>query len=94
MAVLVAVPGSQRFRVRFHAHTDHSIDQYHHLISSTYPTLNYKISQLEKLSTWVIEDLPQGAPVIPCTKVLKEKCGPDGEIESYCVRIVTGGQTG
>ena len=53
--------------------------------------LNYKISQLEKLSTWVIEDLPQGAPVIPCTTVLKEKHGPDGEIESYCVRIITGG---
>ena len=53
--------------------------------------LNYEIGQLEKLSTWVIEDLPQGAPVIPCTEVLKEKHSPDGEIESYHVRIVTGG---
>lgn len=52
---------------------------------------NYEIDQLEKLSTWVIVDLPNGAPVIPCTEVLKEKWGPDGEIESYCIRIVAGG---
>ena len=33
--------------------------------------LDYEIGQLEKLGTWVIEDLPKGAPVIPCTEVLK-----------------------
>lgn len=33
---------------------------------------NYEIDQLEKLSTWVIVDLPNGAPVIPCTEVLKK----------------------
>ena len=54
-------------------------------------TLDYKISQLEKLGTWVIEDLPKGHNAIPCSAVLKEKCGPDGEITSYQVRIVAGG---
>ena len=42
--------------------------------------LDYKISQLEKLRTWVIEDLLKGQIVILCSVVLKEKCGPDGEI--------------
>ena len=54
-------------------------------------TLDYKISQLEKLGTWVIEDLPKGHNVIPCSAVLKEKCGPDGKITSYQVPIVAGG---
>ena len=45
--------------------------------------LDYKISQLEKLETWVIEDLPAGNNTIPCSTVLKEKCGLDGEITSY-----------
>jgi len=45
--------------------------------------LDYEISQLEKLGTWVIEDLPKGHTAIPCNKVLKEKRGPDGEITSY-----------
>ena len=45
--------------------------------------LDYEISQLEKLGTWVIEDLPKGHTAIPCNEVLKEKCGPDGEITSY-----------
>ena len=53
--------------------------------------LDYEISQLEKLGTWVLEDLPKGEPIIPCTEVLKEKRGPNGEIESYRVRIVAGG---
>jgi hypothetical protein len=53
--------------------------------------LDYKINQLEKLGTWVLEDLPKGEPVIPCTEVLKEKCGPTGKIKSYWVRIVAGG---
>ena len=53
--------------------------------------LNYKIGQLQKLSTWVIEDLPKGHTAIPCSTVLKEKHGPDGEITSYWVCIVTSG---
>ena len=53
--------------------------------------LNYEIGQLQKLSTWVIEDLPKGHTAIPCSAVLKEKHGPNGEITSYQVRIVTGG---
>ena len=42
--------------------------------------LDYEISQLEKLRTWVIEDLLKGQIVILCSVVLKETCGPDGEI--------------
>ena len=53
--------------------------------------LDYKISQLEKLKTWVIEDLPKGQTVIPCSEVLKEKQGPSGKIETYHVQIVAGG---
>ena len=54
-------------------------------------TLDYEIGQLEKLGTWVIEDLPKGHNAIPCSAVLKEKRGLDGEITSYQVRIVAGG---
>ena len=54
-------------------------------------TLDYKISQLEKLRTWVIEDLPKGHNAILCSTVLKEKCSPDGKITSYQVHIVTEG---
>ena len=46
-------------------------------------TLDYEISQLEKLGTWVIEDLLKGHNAILCSAMLKEKCGPDGEITSY-----------
>ena len=53
--------------------------------------LDYEISQLEKLGTWVVEDLPKGQSAIPCSEVLKIKRGPDGEIKSYRVRIVAGG---
>jgi len=53
--------------------------------------LDYEINQLEKLGTWVIEDLPPGQTAIPNSIVLKEKKGPDGEIETYRVRIVAGG---
>ena len=35
--------------------------------------LDYKINQLEKLQTWVIEDLPPGQTVIPCSEVIKVK---------------------
>ena len=53
--------------------------------------LDYEINQLEKLRTWVIEDLPPGQTAIPNSIVLKEKKGPNGEIETYRVRIVAGG---
>ena len=53
--------------------------------------LDYEIGQLKKLGTWVIEDLPKGHNTIPCSAMLKEKCGLDGEITSYQVHIVAGG---
>ena len=53
--------------------------------------LEYEINQLEKLNTWVVEDLPKQHTAIPCSEVLKIKRGPDGEIKSYRVRIVAGG---
>jgi hypothetical protein len=53
--------------------------------------LEYKISQLEKLGTWEIVDLPQGHMAIPCNEVVRVKRGPDGKVQSYRVRIVAGG---
>ena len=53
--------------------------------------LDYEISQLKKLGTWVIEDLPKGHNAILCSAMLKEKHGPDGKITSYRVHIVAGG---
>ena len=53
--------------------------------------LDYEINQLEKMGTWIIEDLPAGHTAIPCSEVLRIKRGPDGEIQSYRVRIVAGG---
>ena len=53
--------------------------------------LDYKIGELEKLGTWVIEDLPKGHNAILCSTVLKEKHDLDGKITSYQVYIVTGG---
>ena len=53
--------------------------------------LEYEINQLEKFGTWVVEDLPKGHTAIPCSEVLKIKRGPNGEIQSYRVRIVAGG---
>ena len=35
--------------------------------------LVYEISQLEKLGTWIVEDLPKGHNAIPCSEVLKIK---------------------
>ena len=35
--------------------------------------LDYEINQLEKMGTWVVEDLPAGHTAIPCTEVLKIK---------------------
>ena len=46
-------------------------------------TLDYKIGQLEKLGTWVIEDLPKGHNTILCNAMLKEKCGLDDKFTSY-----------
>jgi hypothetical protein len=53
--------------------------------------LDYEIGQLEKLGTWVVEDLPPGQTAIPCSEVVKVKRGPSGEVQSYRVRIVAGG---
>jgi Reverse transcriptase (RNA-dependent DNA polymerase) len=53
--------------------------------------LEYKIGQLEKIGTWEIVDLPHGHTAIPCSEVLRVKRGPDGEVQSYRVRIVAGG---
>ena len=47
--------------------------------------LEYKINQLKKLGTWIVEDLPKGQTAIPCSEVLKIKRGPDGEIQKYRV---------
>ena len=47
--------------------------------------LDYEVGQLEKLKTWVIEDLPKGQTAIPCTEVLKEKLGPSSEVETFRV---------
>ena len=53
--------------------------------------LEYEINQLQKLGTWVVEDLPPGQTAIPCSEVVKVKRGPDGEVQSYRVCIVAGG---
>ena len=53
--------------------------------------LDYEINQLQKLGTWVVEDLPPGQMAIPCSEVVKVKRGPNGEVQSYRVRIVAGG---
>ena len=53
--------------------------------------LKYKIDQLEKLETWDVVDLPQGHTAIPCSEVIKVKCGPNSETLSYQVRIITSG---
>jgi Reverse transcriptase (RNA-dependent DNA polymerase) len=53
--------------------------------------LEYKISQLEKLRTWEVVDLPKGETAIPWSKITRVKQGPNGEVQSYRVRIVAGG---
>ena len=53
--------------------------------------LDYKISQLEKHGTWVVQDLPPGQTAIPCSEVIRVKRGPNGEVQSYRVRIVARG---
>src|ERR1700720_2797362 len=52
---------------------------------------DYKISQLEKLETWKIVNLPVGAKPIPHSIVFKEKLGPDGKVDTWRVRVVAGG---
>ena len=53
--------------------------------------LEYEINQLEKLGTWEVKDLLAGHTAIPCSEVLKVKCGPNGEVQSCRVRIVARG---
>ena len=53
--------------------------------------LQYKIRQLEELRTWEVVNLPPSQSAIPCSEVIRVKCGPDGEVQSYRVRIVAGG---
>jgi hypothetical protein len=53
--------------------------------------LKYEIGQLEKLGTWDVVDLPPGHIPIPCSGVTRVKRGPNGEVQSYRVRIVAGG---
>ena len=43
--------------------------------------LDYEVGQLEKLKTWVIEDLPKGQTAILCSEVLKEKLGLHSRFE-------------
>jgi hypothetical protein len=51
----------------------------------------YEVSQLEKLKTWRIMELPKGQYAIPHSEVFHEKRGPSGEVEMYRARIVAGG---
>ena len=52
--------------------------------------LDYKINQLQKLGTWVVEDLPTGQTAIPCSEFMRVKRGPDSKVQSYRVRIIAG----
>ena len=47
--------------------------------------LDYEINQLENFGTWVVEDLPAGQTAIPCSKILRVKRGPKGEVQIYRV---------
>jgi hypothetical protein len=53
--------------------------------------LKYEINQLEKLETWIVEDLPPGQTAIPCSAITCVKRGPNSKVQSYRVRIVAGG---
>jgi Reverse transcriptase (RNA-dependent DNA polymerase) len=53
--------------------------------------LAYEISQLEKLETWAVKFLPPGQTAISCSEVVRVKCSPDKQVQSYRVRIVAGG---
>ena len=52
---------------------------------------DYEISQLIKMGVFTVEDLPEGEPVLPYSLVFREKLGPDGNINSWRVRLVAGG---
>jgi hypothetical protein len=52
---------------------------------------DYEINQLLKMGVFAAEDLPEGETAIPYGLVFKEKCGPDGDVESHRVRLVAGG---
>jgi hypothetical protein len=54
--------------------------------------IDYEISQLEKLGTWQIVDLPKGVNIIPCHFVLATKRGPNGEKLKLRARLVANGQ--
>jgi len=43
------------------------------------------MSQLEKLETWKIVDLPPGAKLIPHSLVFKEKLGQDRDIDTHWI---------
>lgn len=45
--------------------------------------LEYEICQLERLGTWIVEDLPPGHTAIPCSEVIKVRQGPNGKVQSY-----------
>ena len=49
--------------------------------------LDYKINQLQKLGTWVMEDLTAGQTAIPCSKVVRVKRGPDGKVLRLLKRL-------
>jgi Reverse transcriptase (RNA-dependent DNA polymerase) len=53
--------------------------------------LNYEKCQLEKLETWEVVNLFQGHTAILCSKVIWVKQGPNGEVQSYRIRIVARG---
>ena len=44
--------------------------------------LDYEIGQLEKLETWIVENIPKGELLILCGIVFKTKRGPDRKIQS------------
>ena len=52
--------------------------------------LDYEINRLQKLGTWVVEDLPTGQTAIPCSEVMRVKRGPDSKDQSYRVQIIAG----
>jgi len=54
--------------------------------------IDYEISQLEKLGTWKIVDLPKGANIIPCHFVLATKRGLNGEKLKLHTCLLANGQ--
>jgi hypothetical protein len=54
--------------------------------------LDYEISQLKKLGTWEIIDLPCGMNLIPCHFVLATKHGPNGKKLKLRACFIANGQ--